>query len=153
MSRKRKPSKKRALVNAVREEFLTRYYNYYRFDKVWTCQHCNTDSAYFKSIECEPDLCVWNFTCNSCQASFTIKMDFNRLLKLHINYNVTLDRTNITSWGEYYRIFLTAMDYHDFLRDKESENNYRILWEKLRLQSQGKMKFWNMAKKVWQRCL
>jgi hypothetical protein len=153
MSRKRKPSKKRAVANTVREEFLTRWYNYYRFDKVWDCVHCNTQSGYFKSLECEPDLITWNFTCNSCNKQFVLKLDFKRLLKVHINYNRTLDRTNITKIGECYRIWMTAMDYKDFLLDADSEDNYRIIWEKLRFQSQGKMKFFNRAKKIWEKLL
>jgi transcription elongation factor Elf1 len=154
MSRKRKPSNKRAVANTVRLEFITKWYNYYRFDKVWNCPHCQTQSGYFKSIECEnPDLITWNLTCNSCTKEFILKMDFKRLLKIQVNYNRTIDRTNITEIGECYRIWMTAMDYPEFLRNAEDEDNYKIICEKLRVQSQGKMKFFNRVKKVWQRCL
>jgi hypothetical protein len=78
-----------------------------------------------------------------------MRLDYKRFKKLHINYSNTIDRTNITKWGEVYRIWLTAQDYPEFLKDEDSEKSYFDIMERLRVGCQGRMKFWNMAKKMW----
>jgi hypothetical protein len=152
MNRKRKKSN-RAGITQARPEFLTRWRNFYMYDRVWHCRFCDTSNAFFKSIVCEPDLIVWNYACNACNTKFDFKLDFKRLLKIHIEYGTAVDRNGITDWGERYRIFLTSLDYPELLQDAESEDYFHLLWEKLRQQSAGKMRFWNMAKRTWDKIL
>jgi hypothetical protein len=152
MSRYRKHNK-RVPVNSVREAFLTKWFNHFRFDKVWDCPHCRTENGWFKSMSVEPDLITWNFHCQNCNMKFIRKLDFKRLLRLHLNYNEMTNRKNLPEFNDCYKIFLTCLDYPDFFQDKESGEFYQVVWEKLRAESAGKMKIWNKIQKVWDKVL
>jgi hypothetical protein len=54
---------------------------------------------------------------------------------------------------DFMKIFITCMDYPELLKDDESREHYFHVMEKLRVESQGKLRIWNAVQKIWDKVM